>query len=1214
MKLMIFFFLIVLQFPLSLLGQHTPSRERTDFSFRRKTDIAANLVRTSIFNRVITGREGGGNPDQIPYEWPKNSGKRYMALTSLMVGGVVTLDDGTQIKIFEAGLGKGSSPEGDSWDFNPIPEYLNPDSPDIANQADKDSWPTTWPDKMDDVNDPGWSGTWNGLFGKDQKNADQELFFRAGDDHYSKFPYYPDSTDLSRHGMGLLIDTRVLQWSQVLIQDVTFLLHFFKNDGDKDIERFGVSVLLADLVGGDGDSDDDIAFYNLREEIAWSTDSDLIGNPSFKSDPVGVVATTFLETPGNPLDNMDNDFDGEAGSPKVTAEMISGEDPANGIDDNENSLIDENKRNTVFDDLTGQGPGSAYKDYIDNDYDGELNSPVVTEAFLVGEIPDNAIDDNGNGLIDEDPFDVGLAFADGIDNDNSCLNDFGIKHGETGSPVVTEEMVNQVAADPWRRFYVPNTNLVLYDLGPEDIGKAYRDEIDNDNDGATDEGIDEGIDEMIDETRDDGIDNDGDWDPQTDDVGLDGAPDTGDPGENDGKPTSGAGTNFPGEPNIDKTDVAESDQIGLTNAQYSPSSGLSLGNDTGSYRIYLTPGSYYTTQPQASDYNLFIGSGLFKLRSGATERISLAIAMGIDTTDARNNRKNALTAYESDYQFAQAPYTPKLTAVPGDGKVTLYWDNSAEQSFDRFLNRLGENPNDFEGYRLYRSTDAALYDPAAVTDAQAVPVYQKPLVQFDLEDHWQGIHPVSTEDGAHFYLGNNTGLQHVYVDTPVTNGQRYFYLLRSFDYGLVAAGEVNQGIIPTESPFRLIKTASGKIIHGPSVAVVTPNPPAAGYVQSHLENGVEHVAGASFSKIQVNMYDPEALKDGQRYRISFEDTTIVDPRGIVSDTLRTSNFTLAYLDPDGLVGDTLIARQENFELTDLVFDGFNLIFKNVEQVRPDVLNSYWNNDVQHTNPDSIHPYEFRIFVQGFDKGKKVPYDYEIVFGEPGISQSIELTYGGISFKPTPVNLQIYNKTLDKTIQFAFYDADKTGSTAESALFSRTKYSKDALIFVEELNGEPTVTWLVTFASIYNSEFRNPQAGDVLQLTTEKPFLNEDIYEFTIRKSSVDQAKAKDQLDKIRVVPNPYIAAARWEPLNNYGSGRGPRAIHFNHLPQRCTIRIFNVMGELVRTIEHDSPVENGTTNWDLLTQDQLAVAYGIYIYHVEAPGVGSKTGRLAIIK
>ena len=45
-----------------------------------------------------------------------------------------------------------------------------------------------------------------------------------------------------------------------------------------------------------------------------------------------------------------------------------------------------------------------------------------------------------------------------------------------------------------------------------------------------------------------------------------------------------------------------------------------------------------------------------------------------------------------------------------------------------------------------------------------------------------------------------------------------------------------------------------------------------------------------------------------------------------------------------------------------------------------------------------------------------------------------------------------------------------------------------------------------------------------------------------------------------------------------------------------------------------SSLMNGTITWDLLSSDALTVAYGVYLYHVEAPGVGEKTGTFAIIK
>jgi hypothetical protein len=128
------------------------------------------------------------------------------------------------------------------------------------------------------------------------------------------------------------------------------------------------------------------------------------------------------------------------------------------------------------------------------------------------------------------------------------------------------------------------------------------------------------------------------------------------------------------------------------------------------------------------------------------------------------------------------------------------------------------------------------------------------------------------------------------------------------------------------------------------------------------------------------------------------------------------------------------------------------------------------------------------------------------------------------------------------------------------------------------------------------------------------FQANDIFEFSTQQQKIDVTQAKTDLDKIKVVPNPYIAAATWEPRNPYNTGRGSRSIHFNHLPQACTIRIYNIAGELVATLDHNSPMMDGTEEWNLLTRDNLTVAYGVYIFQVDAPGVGVKIGKFAVIK
>jgi hypothetical protein len=64
-------------------------------------------------------------------------------------------------------------------------------------------------------------------------------------------------------------------------------------------------------------------------------------------------------------------------------------------------------------------------------------------------------------------------------------------------------------------------------------------------------------------------------------------------------------------------------------------------------------------------------------------------------------------------------------------------------------------------------------------------------------------------------------------------------------------------------------------------------------------------------------------------------------------------------------------------------------------------------------------------------------------------------------------------------------------------------------------------------------------------------------------------------------------------------------------PETWTIRIFNLAGDLVRTLKQEDPTSS-VFFWDLLTEKGLPVASGIYIYYIEAEGLGSNFGKMAI--
>ena len=96
-----------------------------------------------------------------------------------------------------------------------------------------------------------------------------------------------------------------------------------------------------------------------------------------------------------------------------------------------------------------------------------------------------------------------------------------------------------------------------------------------------------------------------------------------------------------------------------------------------------------------------------------------------------------------------------------------------------------------------------------------------------------------------------------------------------------------------------------------------------------------------------------------------------------------------------------------------------------------------------------------------------------------------------------------------------------------------------------------VYWVVQFLAD-DGEFFEPAKGDTLKIRVQKPFQNDDIFEFSMDQL-VSNERAKNELENIKVVPNPYVVTNAWEQKNTTTIGRGDRKIQFTHLPKACTI-------------------------------------------------------------
>lgn len=724
------------------------------------------------------------------------------------------------------------------------------------------------------------------------------------------------------------------------------------------------------------------------------------------------------------------------------------------------------------------------------------------------------------------------------------------------------------------------------------VGYAYLESPGNGFDG-----INNDEDGMTDEKRDDGIDNDGDWitfsdlngngkwdtnEPLNDDLGKDGV------GPNDPQykgPDEGEGDGIQthGEPNFDETDKDESDQIGLTSlsierlSNTGPTAIWPKNDDVIWERFNKT---IFDTSIQNSNIQILFGSGPFPLKKYRRERFSTALVFGTNLEDMVFNKETVQSIYNANYNFAQPPYKPTLTAIAGDKRVFLFWNDIAEKSYDRFLRKF-----DFEGYLLYRSLEPEFNDIKIITDSKGEPKYWKPIAQFDIIDSIKGPDPIGI-NGAHFWRGDDIGIQHSYIDTTVTNGYNYYYALVAYDQGDPAYG--TKGLLPTETTKIIQQDLVGNIqFVDINCAVVKPNAPVAGYKPPEIVGDLTKVSsGIGTGKINSVIINPSEVKENAEYKISFNSIGDIPFYKTVSYSLiRNYNGIIDTLEASV---DTAQFSSGNFGKT---YDGFSFSVQNDTAVKAKLSETGWikgySNVLMMVSPDESNPLN----------NIKWPSDYEIEWLPVDAPPDTTL------FSKIPIPFTIRNITTGIKVKVEVDDKNKDKKFGIN----------DEFIIIEYLNNNPKLTWRVTYQDP-GTMWAPPRPGDIFRISTYKPFKSGDYFSFSTKKEKIELNSAQNDLNRIKVVPNPYISANAWEPRNLNQTGRGERRIDFIHLPQKCTIRIYTINGALIKTLYKDSGALDGTISWNLISEDGMEIAYGLYIYHVDAPEIGEYVGKFAVIK
>lgn len=1186
--------------------------QRGDPLLLRMGKHTGNRIGISFYN---DGQIAGFNQGlDIRGEWPLGSGENYIGDCIPLIGVefINKQNDTLHSVIISRGPRKGQSDERHPtkpqqfWGWNPIPGFLNRNAETVAMSHLPISWPLEgWNDPVArDWKDEYGNPQWFGYFGRGIQNADQESIFDADDQTDDEFNFadpptqldtifLPDSRDRSRLGMALKMRVRGFQWSNFLAEDALFWLYDITNEGTTIYRKADFGTVVGTLAGGDGDSGDDLGFFDVDEWITYSWDSDGIGN---KGQKVGYVGYAFLESPGNPFDGIDNDDDSQ--DPNTPRFVQSDFDSVTYVVGNTVVLIDP---------VTYQRTLHTIQSLPDTVYSLGVRFIIQTGKYF----REGHIDRIFQGVAIPHP-----SAYDGIDNDLDGLID-----------------ENQAIHYETRIRKVPPLPALKY--------KNYR----------TGAGVN---DQLIDERRDNdagslitawvsgsgGVptlktiwsgDENGNWNPDVDDVGIDGlGPDDNDyPG-----PDFGEGNGVPdqGEPNFGRTDPDESDQIGLTSFNFfNLANAPDLSVDSTLWGR-MTPGRFDIIPPIPQDGDFIYASGFFPLipsngNSDVKERFSVALLFGEDLNDIVGNKQVVQQIYNAGYKFPQPPRKPTVTLTHEDGKVVIYWDGEKTENTIDFITKR----KDFQGYKIYRATDANFSDARVITSGLGILSFDKPIAQFDLVDSVLGFfYPspalLTQVGGTTYYLGNNTGLVNKYVDSNVTLGVTYYYAVCSYD-----AGDEALDIFPTENTKFIQRTNTGQIILDDNTGYITPGARPSGYTPPGILNLKQSDGFIGTGNIAIEVIDQKAIRNNYSYKVAFQDsgaegytknwslidlispdtvyvpsikkTYIVEPMQTISlpagtDTVFVNGLPYKITN-DSYTGnyDTLVNKSSMFSGNTPIRQGLRLQLYNDAVIRQDTAKSGFV-------PPKPNPpvFSFELFIDpnnSDNNGIPYPSDYAVEFYNAVVDTSIAFLVAGVNYLATPVNFKVKNVTHNKYIDF-FYR--KTGTISAT----------HSIIFRENIGGKDTTTWRVVLRYTGGAPL---ETDGTLEFYTLKPFNRNDSYNFNTFGAVITQEKAKQQLDKIKVVPNPYVVTHEGEArlLSTQTSGRGEREIRFTHIPPGTKISIFTVRGELIRTLYHDN-LFVGDVYWNLRTEENLDVAYGVYIFVAETPEAGSKIGKFALIK
>jgi hypothetical protein len=613
------------------------------------------------------------------------------------------------------------------------------------------------------------------------------------------------------------------------------------------------------------------------------------------------------------------------------------------------------------------------------------------------------------------------------------------------------------------------------------------------------------------------------------------------------------------------------------------------------------------------DKRFLQGTGPITLKPGEMTTVTIAmIGAAADRTGDPSTwpynlavaSQSAQAAYDNNWVMPGPPPAPNVTLIPGDGRVTLIWDDLPETAKDPFFPIAGVlNPHyieqDFQGFKVYRSRSGQPGD-------------WELLGQCDKNDGivWQDTMTVESLRT----IAADVGLYHSFVDSSrLRLGFPYYFAVTAFDINFLSDTLIGGNNVPKETlslesgltPLRVTpRTEPGNFRPPKDSAYQVSGNTRIPLVVAPLALAPYAVKTETY-KIQFlgQTYDATNRRPVYRYLVtgSAGDTVVgLDQFGLAidqaTDTVRLvpTVFGSVITDirkvaraPGDTVIDTTVARLPIVQVTlTLKLDQIPTQFYDRFEVktgtypaesltvRDDAANNkaIWayrgsNYRIVWKNKGGTRTAE----VFDMDNGMAVPYRYLKKITEPDSAD-------GWSFQTLTdaADTLVLNQTRFFYICGCRFQL-RPGAAGNPVL---------------ELPADGD-TWLV-----YS------------KVLTPVPIYAAYEVKFTAMEYEATMAKLN-----VKAVPNPYLVRNEWERHPDF------RKLKFINLPNHCVIYIYNLAGDLVKTIEHHETKPEvgslpnqfgGDEDWDLLNESRQKPAPGVYLFHVQSDQ-GSQTGKFVLI-